>query len=125
MTSNAIFCFFVPSGAIWCADFEFEIRLSFIYVEIGSLGSLYTPKKSARPPAKGGGADRVRTPPFGFQGPGTKQGPAGRKPARAKNPGDPATETLTTVPKCSLKHTKKARLDDQGPSHPLNYSQDY
>ena len=33
------FSFFVPSGVIWCADFEFSIRLSFICVEIGSLGS--------------------------------------------------------------------------------------
>ena len=57
---------------------------------------LYLCMYCIRDVAKGGGADRVRTPPFGFQGPGTKQGPAGRKSARAKNPGDPATETLTT-----------------------------
>ena len=53
--------------------------------------------------------------PWGFRAPGTKQGPGGQSPARAKNPGGSATEPLTKVPKCSLKPTRKARLDDQAP----------
>ena len=39
MTSYAIFRVFVPPCAIWCADFEFGIRLPFICVEMESLGS--------------------------------------------------------------------------------------
>ena len=38
MTSHAIFWVFVRSGVIGCADFEFGIRLSFIYGEIGRDG---------------------------------------------------------------------------------------
>ena len=38
MMSNAIFRVCVPPEVIWCADFEFGIRLSFICVEIGSMG---------------------------------------------------------------------------------------
>ena len=34
---RVIFRVFVPTGVIWCADFEFGIRLPFICVEIGSL----------------------------------------------------------------------------------------
>ena len=34
---HVIFRVFVPPGIIWCADFEFGIRLPFICVEIGSL----------------------------------------------------------------------------------------
>ena len=37
---------FVPPEVIWCADFRFCIRLSFTCVEIGTLGSWYTPMKS-------------------------------------------------------------------------------
>ena len=38
MTSCADFRVFVYLGVIWCADFEFGIRLPFICVEMGSLG---------------------------------------------------------------------------------------
>ena len=39
MTSYVIFRVFVPLWVIWCAVFEFGIRLSFICVDIGSLAS--------------------------------------------------------------------------------------
>ena len=39
MTSYVFFVFVLPPGVIWCADFELGMRLSFICVEIGSLGS--------------------------------------------------------------------------------------
>ena len=39
MTSYAIFRVFVPTGVIWCADFEFGIRLPFPCVEMGTLES--------------------------------------------------------------------------------------
>ena len=45
MTSYVIFRVFVSPGVIWCADFEFGIRLPFICVEMGSLGSRGHPKK--------------------------------------------------------------------------------
>ena len=42
---HAIFRDFMPPGVIWCADFGFGIRLPFICVEMGSFGSLNTPKE--------------------------------------------------------------------------------
>ena len=39
LMSYVIFRGFVPSGVIWRADFEFDIRFPFMCVEIGSLGS--------------------------------------------------------------------------------------
>ena len=47
MTFDDVICHFrsfVLPRVIWCAAFEFGIRLSFIYVEIRSLGSWNTPK---------------------------------------------------------------------------------
>ena len=38
MTLYAILGVFVPQRVVWCADFEFSISFSFIWVEIGSLG---------------------------------------------------------------------------------------
>ena len=46
MMSYVIFRDFVPVGVIWCADFEFGIRLPFICVEIGSLEPKKYPKEN-------------------------------------------------------------------------------
>ena len=40
----SFFRVFVPPGVIWCADFEFGIRLPFICVEMGIIGIIKYPK---------------------------------------------------------------------------------
>ena len=48
LMTSCHFSGFVPPGVIWCADYEFSIRLPLICVKMGSLGMPQCPKEKWR-----------------------------------------------------------------------------